>query len=129
MNNSSDPKDDHHNGIWFFGGVQSTIPMVLVSNGYVRIEHYNNFTGSDAKTEIPYLSIFAQHAAMGGPEPPQIVRVTHDPLHPFDQSGGLIDQLCDSGYLPNSSGLGVTFAGIPGTWKELDPDDPPPVSN
>jgi hypothetical protein len=113
-------------GIGFFAGVQSNVPVILVTTGEVRMEHFYN---DDQSSDLPYLSIFALHAWFGGPAAGDLLTVSHPKNSPYDADAGLIDQLCDDGYLPNSSGLGVRFSSIAGTWKELDPDNPPPVSN
>jgi len=113
-------------GIGFFAGVQSNVPVILVTTGEARIEHFYN---EDQSSDLPYLSVFALHAWFGGPAAGDLLTVSHPTNSPYDADAGLIDQLCDDGYLPNSSALGVRFQSIAGTWKELDPDDPPLVSN
>jgi len=124
VNLGSDP-DYRDVGIGFFAGVQSNVPVILVTTGEVRMEHFYTY---DQSSNLPYLSIFAKHAWFGGPAAPFLLSVFHPTNSVYDADAGLIDQLCDDGYLPNSSGLGVRFASIAGTWKELNPDDPPPVS-
>ena len=105
-------------GIWFFAGIQSSnVPVILVTDGEVRAEHFNNTTGGTAFSLLPYASIFAQHAVLGGPAAPNYLRFYHDPASPYDAPGGLIDALCLHGLLPNTEGPPV--ANPQGTWGRL----------
>lgn len=100
-------------GIDFFAGVQSNVPVIFVTNGEVRMEHFYN---EDEPSDLPYLSIFARHAWFGGPAAPNLLSVSHAASSPYDANGGLIDQLCGSGLLPNT---GTDTPAVSTTWGRL----------
>ena len=112
-------------GIWFRGGIFSEVPVILVCDDEAWIEHKNNPNGS---SNVDYLSVFARHVRFRGPIAPSAMYLCHEPRSENDQRDGLIDMLCDLGALPNASEFGLTFHRLAGTWKELDPDNPPPVN-
>jgi hypothetical protein len=107
-------------GINFFSGIDSPdVPIVLVSDSRVRIEH-GQFTSSSGTVNA--ISIFARSVFLLGPDPSsvdgQVLR--HDP-----SMDTVIDELIQNNVLPNfTSGLSSAFNPIPGTWRELDPDNP-----
>ncbi len=105
-------------GIRFFAGIQSpNVPVILVTDGEVRAEHYNNISGPTAFSTLPYVSIFAQHVVCGGPVSPNQLTFAHPPNSPYDAPGGLIDALCLHGLLPNTEGPPV--ASRTATWGRL----------
>ena len=55
-------------GIWFQGGLQTDIPVILVSNGKVVIWHDNEYAGATVNTWADDLSIFAGSVSLMGPE-------------------------------------------------------------
>jgi hypothetical protein len=55
-----------------------------------------------------------------GPKSPKTMKLHHPP-----QMDAVIDELAAMGALPNvSGGAQSTFKPIPGSWRELDPDNP-----
>lgn len=109
-------------GPWFFAGFNSlTVPVILVSDDEVRIEQNINAYGDN--TIVANLCVFARHTWICGPRPGCWMRLVHDPNSLYDQPGGLIDQLCELGALPNSGTM--SFRTVPRKWAELDPDYPP----
>jgi hypothetical protein len=110
-------------GIYFFAGISSDkVPVILVTDSIVRDEQFaNNTLGV---TEVGYLSIFASQVLPFGPFVGGSMTLTHDPNSPFDQPGGLIDQLYAQGALPNPS-VGAAIDPVRGQWAELNPDNPP----
>ena len=61
-------------GIWFRGGLRSTIPVVLASDGKVIVWHDNNYQGS---SDVPELSVFAESVSLMGPEAPYTATLRH----------------------------------------------------
>jgi len=97
--------------IWFFGGVKSNIPVILVSDGWVKIEQFSH---PDESTMLPNLSIFANHLWLTGPSE------TSGSLMTLGYGAGvmdpIIDQLMAAGALPNAVS-NAPFALRPGTWR------------
>ena len=120
-------------GIALLGSIDSTIPIVLVSDGGVRIENRDLrlLTDGDDKTPttVNCLGIFAPYARIMGPDPDRgltpdeygipvnTLRFTRSDLDP---ANALIDKLSDLGYLPNTAGaLKGKLRFIAGTWREV----------
>lgn len=101
--------------IWFFGGgLNASIPVVLVSDGQVFIEQTYNMVGTTAANKI---SIFSRYAFFNGPDntivPLATMNLGHDPA--MDPT---IDTLLVHRALPNSTAVtGVPYSLIPGTWR------------
>jgi hypothetical protein len=109
----------------------SNVPVILVTNGWVVIQHKERDTWNTGET-VNYLSVFARGGlfaagGMGGAVPSfgERMNLIHNLNSPYDQQGNLIDQLCRQGALPNVDSGGVKFISVAGTWQELDPDNPP----
>jgi hypothetical protein len=99
------------------------VPVILVTDGWFLNEHWHRtFRDSDAD----YLSVFAKSAGFWGPEDPNTMTLRHNSWDSNDDPGGLIDKLCDLGALPNAQSGSLAFRSVPGTWRELNPDNPPP---
>lgn len=99
--------------IWFFGGFISDIPVVLVSDGIVDIEHAGQLGGQSQANNI---SIFADRVVLAGPSEASgnLMQLSYgagvmDPL---------IEQLMAAGALPNAVS-NQPFALHPGTWRVL----------
>jgi hypothetical protein len=107
--------DDPDAGIWFFGGLESTIPVILISDGRVYIQYMNNYGSSGAVSE---LSIYARDVVLTGPR--RALGGRMDLAHPW---AGYLDnywvpRLANSGFLPNvTSANGRELALQPGTWR------------
>jgi hypothetical protein len=107
---------DHHGAIWFFSGLIShQVPVILVSDGIVKLEAGNQ-TG--ATTNIANLSIFASQVFLMGP-------TTSPPVGAMSLSygggavlKGQLDFLFSFGALPNSSAPSSQQLTLyPGTWR------------
>ena len=83
-------------GVWFFGGVESEIPLILVSDGGVYVEQYQD---TNAETQaLPQISIYAGFAFLTGPETTSGARLRIDYDKP--RMDALIDWLSSEGALP-----------------------------
>lgn len=105
--------------IWFFAGLQSTIPLVLVSDGSAKLEQFNATTGASSAT---HLSIFSGKILLTGPQnsPPGHFMVLSHGLTPTDVNNmdHTIDVLMAAGALPNpASANGARLSLLPGTWR------------
>lgn len=113
-------------GLWFLGGVfPAAVPMILVSDGAVRIEHLDNFAG-DSRAD--YLSIYASSARIMGPIDPGTLMLSHPPA----ASDTVIDRLQLLSVLPPKTAtptrleffLGsVVDGGIEVRWRFGDGSD------
>ena len=105
-------------------GLQTTVPVILVTNGWVFNEQF--FPPSNQSAEsVPYLSIFAHGISLWGPYKKQkFMTLDHDTSQGYDDPKGLIDQLIDQDALPNADAGRMKFKAVAGTWRELDPDHP-----
>ena len=106
------------NGIWFFDGLSSTIPIILVSDGTVLLE---NFYGSPGTMLTSQLSIFAQEVQLTGPLAPlnQRWELYHTPGDPIDDR---IDFLVSQNALPNTKpGSDHKLTLVADTWRDLTP--------
>jgi hypothetical protein len=109
-------------GIEFSASLTSAnVPVILVTDRWVFLEH---FAWSSQPSGASYISVFAKGASFWGPSG-SFMTLSHAPGDPRDAPGGLIDQLCEQGALPNSESGSVRFQPVAGTWQELDPDHPP----
>jgi hypothetical protein len=109
-------------GIWFFGGIESsTVPVILVSDADVRIEHFNDPTGTPGTNNVAGLSIFASSVFLMGPTSAsgQIMQLHHVPGSLIDDQ---IDWLSAPGRvaLPNvTNGRRLTL--VADSWRDLTP--------
>jgi hypothetical protein len=98
-------------GIWFSGGLQSDIPVILISDGAVYIQDMTD----PGYSFVPELTIYARNFVLTGPEAGLELWLTHP-------TGGALDtdwvpRLADGGYLPNvTSTSSRELTLIPGTW-------------
>ena len=102
---------------WCFGGLRSNIPLILVTDGHVKIEHHNALT---AETRAENLSIFARIVLLTGPLSDILLNPTGRMYLRYSQArmDPLIDALMAADALPNSvSPTPLTF--LPGTWRVL----------
>ncbi len=116
-------------GITFSAAIGSQdVPIILVTDGWLFDEHWFlsdiNPDVDNNTVSVSYLSVFAHGASYWGPKI-GTMNLNHAPNDLHDAPGGLIDQLCDQGALPNAPSGGITFKPIAGTWRELNPDNPP----
>jgi hypothetical protein len=105
---------------YFLGGLNSTVPVILVTDGGVDIEMLSQ---PNASMTIPYLSIFADRVLLGGPLPPAATYSAHF-IHPstFTAIDNILDALYDLGLLPNSNaGLSASAPPVHRTWRTIDP--------
>jgi hypothetical protein len=108
-------------GIEFSASFSSTfgVPVILVTDGWFLNEHWSR---TNRGSEVDYLSVFARSAGFWGPVDPNVMNLRHNTGDSRDDPGELIDQLCDQQALPNTK---AAFKPVAGTWRELDPDNPP----
>ncbi len=110
-------------GIWLFSGIRSDyVPVVLVSDAQVVISR-GQITTWPGTAEA--LSLFARSVYLEGPSGGPVEAPNVQVLrHPVDMDA-VIDELAEKGALPNlTGGSESAFTPIPGTWRELDPDNP-----
>jgi hypothetical protein len=112
--------DNQDRGFNLLGGMESSIPVILVTDGIVGIEHKNNTVHGLAT--MPMVSIYARDAVFMGPD-----IGTQTLAHP--PGGQLIDQVIDQlynfGVLPNvSNGVLSRLEREPGTWRDITESDP-----
>jgi hypothetical protein len=112
-------------GIWFNGGLQSNIPVVLVSDGKVVIWHDNNYTGgSTADSWAGDISIFAGAVSLMGPElaSTHTVQLGHVEHGTGTLNEHFLPMLLSNGALPSlTSASGRRLALQPGTWRASTP--------
>ena len=119
--------DDSTAGIWFFGGLQANIPVILVADGRIYVQHLNNY---DGYSEAPDITLYARDVCLTGPNripvthpPPAVpphMSLTHDPTGRLDTYW--VPWLAGQGALPNLtsvSGRELTF--VPGSWQASVP--------
>jgi hypothetical protein len=106
------------------------VPVILVTDGWAVIEHaYWPFWLSGET--VNYLTVFARaglFAAARVQVPPLAVdymNLNHPLNSSYDQKNQLIDRLINQGALPNAQSGGVKLTPVAGTWRELNPDNPP----
>ena len=111
-------------GIWLFSGIRSdVVPVVLVSSAQIVISRGQLTTFSASANAI---SIFGQSVYLEGPSTPssQSALNLQGLVHTVDMDA-VIDELIFRGALPNLAAGGQSvFDPIPGTWREIDPDNP-----
>jgi len=96
--------------IWFFGGANSTLPLVLVSDGGVKIESFNS-TG--LLQLLPNVSTFADSVILTGPAfSSGAILSMHYGAATMDTT---IDKLTAAGALPNAANASP-LALKPGSW-------------
>lgn len=109
-------------GLWFFSGIESeNVPVVLVSDAQVAIHHTQQ---TAAPGTVNALSIFARSVDLEGPESSSPTSLNIQVLRHEVDMDGVIDELTAKGALPNLTSGGSSFVPVPGTWRELDPDNP-----
>ena len=121
------PASPQGTGIFFEGGLQSDIPLVLVSDGRIGIQHINNpgYPGeSGYTTETDDVAIYARSVVLQGPRSGALGNLGMRLLRPA--SGSLnehwIPHLAGHGGLPNlGSASGRDLALQPGTWRASAP--------
>jgi hypothetical protein len=109
--------DSHlYGAIWFFAGVTSQIPLILVSDENVKLEQFN---APGEGTELDNLSIFAHYLLLTGPttDPSfntagNLMRLTYGSPSVMD---ALIDDLMTVDALPNSVSP-IRFPLRQGSW-------------
>jgi hypothetical protein len=105
--------------IAFGGSFNATVPLVLVSDAGVGIEH--DYNGGQGSTGI-YVSVFADNLLLMGPRPSGTNALTL--MHPIDavpdQVNGVVTKLAELGLLPNTQpGFDASLVPLAGTWQEL----------
>jgi hypothetical protein len=108
-------------GITCWGGLQATIPVILVSSGRVVLYHGNNPSGSSSTVDM---SIFARSAEFMGPAAPAVlplVRYPDGPLNTLGANPGFVEALAGQGALPNAIPAGGRrLELVPGSWHASD---------
>lgn len=122
-----DPGSPTGTGIFLEGGVQSDIPLVLVSDGRVAIQHINNpgFTNQAGfSTLADDVAVFARNVVLRGPRSHTLQNLSMELRH---LATGSLDRtwvpyLAEHGGLPNlTSASGHELALRPGTWRASTP--------
>jgi len=100
--------------IWFFNSVSvSEIPLVLVTDGRVIIEHFDNM--ADADGNLGQLSVFANNVWLTGPKSSSAKKLT---MRYTPSMNAVIDTLMARDALPNATGpAGAQLSLRPGTWR------------
>jgi hypothetical protein len=108
----------------FEGGLHSpTVPVILVSDGYVAMNSEPIPTVSFLQCTVNWCAVFADFAWVRGPDldGTGTFVLNHVPgANP--QAEANLQMLLDRGLLPNASGQRRQLAYIPGTWQELPPN-------
>jgi hypothetical protein len=100
-------------GITFSGGLQASIPVILVSSGQVVLFHGENPHGNSSTVD---LSIFARSVSFMGPAAPAVLPLHRDPNGPLNTF--LLDALAAQGALPNvTSASGRRLDLVAGSWQ------------
>lgn len=120
MNTDLDEYGADSAGIWFQGGLQTDIPVILVSSGSVLLWHDNEYSGATVNTWANDLSIFAGSVSLMGPEQTNWMRLRHP------EDGRLnryfVDFLVRNSALPNSgTSTGHSLDLVSGTWRASTP--------
>jgi hypothetical protein len=97
-------------GIEFSAGIESNIPVILVTDGWF----FNEQFALSPSGSVPYLSVFARAALFWG-SPDFDMDLFHPGGSSYDNPGDLIDELCEQGALPNAE-LAPTKRS---TWGQL----------
>jgi len=109
-------------GIWFFGGLESNIPVILVSDGRVCIQDMTDPSGGVGWGHYSFvrdMTIFARDVVLTGPVPGLELWLMHPPTGDLDNYW--VPRLADRGDLPNvTSASGRELTLIPGTWHASD---------
>jgi hypothetical protein len=107
-------------GIWFNGGLETEIPVILVSSEKVLIWHGNNHVGSETNTRADDIAIFARSLSLMGPNVGEgTVELRRQPGGPLDSR--FLGQLVSDDALPDIGGSnGHHLTLIPGTWQASD---------
>ncbi len=121
-----DPTDPNKPAIFFEGGVRSDIPLILVSNGTVAIQHINNQGFTDQagfSTRVEEIAIYAQNIVLRGPRSHTQGNLLMELRHP--ENGDLnriwVPYLAEQDGLPNlNSTSGHDLVLQPGTWHASD---------
>lgn len=102
-------------GMWFEQGIESTIPVILVTSSMCQIHQVSN----SSNLAVNYLSVYARDIDLEGPLVSSGAKLTlrHAKNHPNDAPGALLDWLVQKGALPNGSTGQPALTLIPGTWK------------
>jgi hypothetical protein len=124
--NTTKPHDDRQAdvGLSFAGGFHSpTVPVILVSDGYVGIDDAPVPTVSPLNTSAPWMTVYANFAWIHGPDTP--TGQTYDFRRnsaAFPQAEVNLDKLLNAGLLPNARRRGLAM--VPGTWRSITDTDP-----
>lgn len=104
-------------GVWFFGGVKSdSVPVILVSDKEVRLEHSNTATSGAG---VNYLSIYAKDVWLMGPVAPPTGSGILTLIHPQVEPDAIIDRLNTLNVLPGQTATTRNFFSfVSGSWLE-----------
>jgi hypothetical protein len=114
-------------GIALAGSLEADVPVILVSDGRVEVIHKYN---PDQSSTAPYLSIFATHALITGPQAPMLnppvltlpprLRLAHPVSGLPPEFDAILDKLYELRLLPNTdAALGNLLVPLAGTWHEM----------
>lgn len=118
----SDPTPFGGVGIFLEGALDSpNVPVVLVSDGPILVQS-SVFTEHEGIASS--ISIYGRSVTLMGPETLNAPTAKRQVLRHPPSMDQVIEELAEQGLLPNVSGAGSGLAAEPGTWRELDPDNP-----
>jgi hypothetical protein len=109
---------DAERGFNLLGGMSSTIPVVLVTDGICGIEHKNN--NARGTSLLPLVSIYARDVVlMGSGAPGSQTLIYPSALDP------ILDVLRGLGLLPNMpAGGDADLPPVAGTWRDITESNP-----
>src|SRR5262249_39997708 len=103
--------------IWTFGGLDTSIPVILVSDNRVLLEQPNNLGFVYHGDKLP---VFARCAYLSGPAASLGFRTTmsYDGTVGLGTMGAAIDTFLVHDALPNATPvIASTYPLVPGTWR------------
>jgi hypothetical protein len=115
-------------GLWFEGGLSSSGPIILVSDGSIAVDRTRNRYGTPSNLQAQYISIFGRGVYVRGPwvEPPGATTPQNDQYltHPAALDETVLNRLFDHWLLPNTlGGRSRMFTLVPGSFRgtQLEP--------
>lgn len=111
-------------GMVFVGGFHSpTVPVILVSDGYVAMDNDALPTVSTLDCTLGWTAIYSDFAWIEGPDLPNTgTYIFRHAAGANPQAEANLQKLLDRGLLPNASSQRRKLAYIPGSWQETAPN-------
>jgi hypothetical protein len=106
-------------GLQFRGGIESTAPVILVSDGVIAVEQYNNPFPPDPFV-VRYLSALGAGIYLSGPQAQESLQLLHTQDAVY-QDAVILDELAEAGLLPNiAPGQNHRLVAVAGTWAQTE---------